>query len=343
MLSNFRGGRIDFVDLAKGFCIVLVVFTHVNTYFSLPYFLEEALSIFRMPLYFFLSGLFFKSYEGFDGFLKRKVNKLLIPFLFFYLTTSVALPNFLHVVGYDVRNVDVLGWKSLWAFITPPHQQFPNAPIWFLICLFVDNLYFYILYIISNKAGKFKTHVLVVLSFLAGGFGYWLGTSHILLPMYLDTAMSALPFFCCGYVFNKHSRILYPNEKDKYLWVLIIVCFAYTAIFSGKVGYMGNTFEISPISVYGCGLAGTLSVIFLAKLIHRLPLFSYWGRYSIIILCTHNLVIQFLLIFIRKLPVSDWTMVLLTLAITLMSYMLIIPFCLRYLPYVTAQKNVIKV
>ena len=83
MSSNTKlKDRIDFIDLAKGFCIVLVVFTHVNSYFNLSYPLQETLSIFRMPLYFFLSGLFFKNYEGFCGFVKRKVNKLLIPFLF---------------------------------------------------------------------------------------------------------------------------------------------------------------------------------------------------------------------------------------------------------------------
>lgn len=343
MSSNTKlKDRIDFIDLAKGFCIVLVVFTHVNSYFNLSYPLQETLSIFRMPLYFFLSGLFFKNYEGFCGFVKRKVNKLLIPFLFFYLTTSVILPNLLHIIGYDVRNIDVIGWKSLWAFIYPPHQQFPNVPIWFLICLFICNLYFYALYTISNKMQKFKMPILIILNIFVGGMGYWLGINHIPLPMFLDTAMSALPFFCCGYILRKYSTILYPNKTDKYLWLWITISFTYTAIFSGGVSYLNNSFDISFLTVYSCGITGTLSVIFIAKLLHKLPLFSYWGRYSIIILCTHNLIIQFLLIFLRKLPFSNWVMVLLTLIITLILYLLIIPFCLKFMPYVTAQKDVLK-
>lgn len=49
------------------------------------------LSSFTMPLYFFVSGLFFKSYEGFGGFLARKVDKLLVPFLIFYLGSFLLM------------------------------------------------------------------------------------------------------------------------------------------------------------------------------------------------------------------------------------------------------------
>lgn len=140
--------RIDFIDLAKGLCIIQVVFIHINSYFNMPYELDKALSSFRMPLYFFLSGLFFKSYNNLFDFTLRKINKLLIPFFFFFLTTSVALPHLLYILGYQVRTQNAIGWHSLYAFITPEH--FPNTPIWFLLCLFFTNILFYILYIISN-------------------------------------------------------------------------------------------------------------------------------------------------------------------------------------------------
>ncbi|MBQ0016785.1 MAG: hypothetical protein KBT04_07370 [Bacteroidales bacterium] len=52
--------RIDFIDLAKGVCILLVVLNHAQ---FLPYHLSlnlsNACSAFRIPFYFFLSGLFF--------------------------------------------------------------------------------------------------------------------------------------------------------------------------------------------------------------------------------------------------------------------------------------------
>ena len=70
--------RIEFIDLAKGICIILVVVGHVGVNIAIPG-LEQV----RMPLYFMLSGLFFKNYGGGEYFFIKKVNKILIPFIFF--------------------------------------------------------------------------------------------------------------------------------------------------------------------------------------------------------------------------------------------------------------------
>ena len=75
--------RIEYIDLAKGVCILLVVFAHIHpdlTRYSWGVFFDS----FRMPLYFFLSGIFFKRYSGIQEFAIKKVNNLIIPLLFFY-------------------------------------------------------------------------------------------------------------------------------------------------------------------------------------------------------------------------------------------------------------------
>lgn len=69
--------RIEFIDLAKGLCIIIVIINHIRP-FDIPGFQSM-----RMPLYYILSGLFFKDYGGFVSLLIKKMNKLLIPFLFF--------------------------------------------------------------------------------------------------------------------------------------------------------------------------------------------------------------------------------------------------------------------
>ena len=76
--------RIEFIDLAKGVCILLVIMMHTDVNVDFP-----GLRGMRMPLYFILSGLFFKDYGGFLNLLVKKANKILIPFLFFYLALSL--------------------------------------------------------------------------------------------------------------------------------------------------------------------------------------------------------------------------------------------------------------
>ena len=60
-MEGNQSRRIDFVDLTKGVCIILVVMAHVGGAFE-QLDTNSMLSCFRMPLYFFISGVFFKSY-----------------------------------------------------------------------------------------------------------------------------------------------------------------------------------------------------------------------------------------------------------------------------------------
>ena len=343
--------RIQYIDLAKGLCILLVVLFHV---FQHVHFVPEfirSLSCFRMPLYFFLSGLFFKEYEGFLGFFLRKVNKLLIPFAFFYLVTSFALSNLLHYVfGYTVLFKVSLGISGLWAFIT--QEKFANDPIWFLWVLFLVNIYFYIILKLvktvthnshNTKNPKYTPIIISVVCFIVGIIGSVVLSRKVNLLAFLDSAMSALPFFAAGYLFNKYSNILEPNKWDKYLPVIIIVLFAITFAFGGHCSYRVNSFSINPFWQYVCGMTGTLGIIFIAKVINHVPFVTYWGRYSIMILVTHSLLLKVITPPILKAHLPMSITVMLVLAILMFSYQLLIPLMKKYLPYVTAQKDVIDV
>ncbi|MCH5329005.1 MAG: acyltransferase family protein, partial [Coprobacter sp.] len=85
--------RIAFIDLAKGICILLVVLYHLDgQIFGIPNF-----SALRMPLYFALSGLFFKPGGDITAFTVKKTNNILIPFLFWVLL-GYALQFLYHAI-----------------------------------------------------------------------------------------------------------------------------------------------------------------------------------------------------------------------------------------------------
>jgi fucose 4-O-acetylase-like acetyltransferase len=297
-----------------------------------------------MPLYFFLSGLFFKEYESFGGFLLRKVNKVLIPFAFFYLTTSFVLPNILNLFGFTVAATQSLGISGLWAFITD--EKFANNPIWFLWALFLINIYFYVILVLTKHLTSNPTYeavTLTVVSFAIGFLGVVYFSNHYNLPGFADTAMSALPFFAMGYLSNKYTDIFTSNRWDKYLPVIIVLCFALTFYVGGHSGWMSNRFQLHPILVYVCGITGTMGSIFTAKLLKDLPFITYWGRYSLIILCTHGLLLQVFMPLSRKVDLPKPIMAFIVLGVVMFSYQLIIPLMKKYLPHVTGQKDVIVV
>lgn len=342
------GGRIQYIDLAKGICITLVVFYHVfyNLHFVPP--VIKTLSIFRMPLYFFLSGLFFKEYEGFFGFFLRKVNKLLIPFIFFYVVTSFAMPNIMLLFGYTVIHKESLGISGLWAFFAK--EDFSNSPIWFLWALFLVNIYFYAILVPVKKLTSNK--ILIALSITVVGFSIgFIGTAYLAAPPrinilgFVDSAMSAFPFFVMGYLFNRFTEILVPNRLDRYLPIIVLLCFVSIFYVGGNCSYKRNIFHITPILQYVCGMAGTLGVIFIAKILRNVPLLTYWGRYSIMILVTHALLLQVYIPIGRKFlsGIPQIAMVIVILIATMFSYLLLIPLMKKYIPYFTAQKDLIDV
>lgn len=336
--------RIEYIDLAKGFCIMLVVLYHVLNHLHIKSEYVYLLSTFRMPLYFFLSGLFFKEYEGFLGFLIRKINKLLIPFGFFYITTSFLLPNILNIFGFTVSHTQSLGIQGLWAFIMK--EEFANDPIWFLWCLFTINIFFYLCVVIVKKvfvSSVWQAAILAIVCFTIGVVNSLFIASHINILGFVDSAMAALPFFSVGYIFNKFTDILRPNAWDRYLPIIIILCAVLTFVLGGKCSYMHNVFHINPIAQYLCGITGTLFVIFSAKIIRDLPFITYWGRYSIMILVTHGLVLQIVVPLFRKAHLPTAITTVLLLVVVMFSYQLLIPLMKKYLPYVTAQKDVINV
>lgn len=138
-MGDDKNKRIDFVDLTKGVCIILVVMAHIGGAFEkLDY--HSMIASFRMPLYFFISGIFFKSYEGLFGFFIRKINKLIIPFLFFYLS-AFFLKYIVWKIAPGVFQLPVSWTELLVVFHDHALIKF-NPPIWFLLALFNCNILF---------------------------------------------------------------------------------------------------------------------------------------------------------------------------------------------------------
>lgn len=331
--------RIGWIDLAKGFCIVLVVLSHVSNFVEVDYPLSVQARAFRMPLYFILSGLFFKQYEGFVGFLKRKVNKLVIPFVFFLLVTSVLPYWFL--IRHEWAQ---LYWFAFKSFLVNRVIMF-NEPIWFLLCLFEVNILFYILQSLAARlCARHHAWLLLGLSLVLGYVGLSLGIAQVRLPLYLDTTLSALPFFAFGWwLFRRTDFLTMPVNMKRDL-AIVLLCMAVLGLLAVPAKWINNEFTIDSLwSVYPCGVAGTMMVLLVSKIIKRVPVLSFWGRYSIIILCTHYPVMSLLHAILGNRMQPGYPFFLMVLVVTLLVCHVMIHFMRRYMPHVTAQKDVIKV
>lgn len=333
--------HIDYIDLAKGLCILLVVFFHVYnectrdcTPNATTIFVSNVLSSFRMPFYFFLSGLFYKQYEGKHTFIIKKINKLMIPFLFMFLIT-VVLWNVLE--QYRHPEYDTMTTLNSILCLRP------NFPIWFLLCLFELNiLYLAIQKLVNNK---YITGGVILLLCTCGFFLPKIGVAF---PLYFGTALTCLPFFAGGHAVRQYTNILTRpfGKQDARLCLLLIVTFLCCSfLFGGEVGWMGNVYNCSIFYIIFAGFAGTFAMLLISKYFNGLPVVTYIGRYSIVVLCTHYMYVMCFARYIYPntpyLPI--WLKILIEFtAITLLSIPTIY-ICIKYLPWMFAQKDLIKI
>ena len=335
-IMNSAKQRIEYIDLAKGICILLVVLDHISNegYFSAgDYPLNEFFEQMRMPLYFVLSGLFFKDYQGgIREFLLRKTNRILVPYLFFIITLRVISWLVRNFTDFSSTGADIAAiWGSLW----------------FLRCLFFMNVIFAVTYyaIQRLKAGALTSDVLLgAVMLVLGIIGYHLGNLHL----NFGSALTSMPFLWSGYILNRRLHLL---QRRIPWWMALLMAFILLVMvynmYVGENYFYSNTYSSPLPLLYISGFSGTLAVLLLSRVVKWLPVISYIGRYSIIVLCTHMTIVTLFVAALHFMPETvrqtDALHSLIFLALTVAGSMACCWLLSRYLPWFTAQKDLISI
>ena len=154
--------RIAYIDIARGIGILLVVLGHSDLALVSPY-LHQIIYSFHIPLFFFLSGIFFDPGIAPGLFLKKRFRAILQPYLFVIFLISLASVSFT-----NMGIVTALGrfTKSMYAST----EYIWWIPLWFLPCLFATSLFAYVVYrIVLLKIGNRYLRWSVLLVILAVG------------------------------------------------------------------------------------------------------------------------------------------------------------------------------
>ncbi len=159
--------RIAYIDIARGIGILLVVLGHSDLALVSPY-LHQIIYSFHIPLFFFLSGIFFDPGIAPGLFLKKRFRAILQPYLFVIFLIFLASVSFTNM-GISTA----LGrfTKSMYAST----EYIWWIPLWFLPCLFATSLFAYVVYrIFLPKIENRYLRWVVLLVILAGGV-YFVG------------------------------------------------------------------------------------------------------------------------------------------------------------------------
>ena len=273
--------RIEYIDLLKGFAILWIVWWHTcHPSFVDPYY--------HVPLFFVISGLFFKPYT-FKIFLKKKVESLLVPFIFFYLTSYIYRMG-VHI--WDNRTIAGFPWLNILdVFKCMPNGDYlwVNVPIWFLLCLFNVSLIYYVLY----KLPRWVRYIYIILVIL-----FTNTITQISTPFFLNDAMRWCAYYSIGNVLSTYY-LAFLNKKKNANISLLLASIIYSVLIIIPIPHIHEI--ISSLFLNLKTITFIAGIISLFSLLHTksnnyLTILSFYGKNSLSVLGFH---VPILIIFQR--------------------------------------------
>ena len=219
-------GRIVWIDNCKAIAIGLVALGHLQT----NYLVNEVIFAFVLPVFFFLSGYTFSSTATmpFGKMLQKKVRTLIVPYLGFSLILFAFWFFVRRNFGLSGHAADTSVTDALLQIIYGVNSGAFVTPLWFLTCLFVVEVLFWLLL----RLGRKILIAALVLGLFVFGLYYWTYMDIKHLPHALwnvDQACFYLYFFSAGYIVyrcNLVEKLLRSKWKSCVVVSLSAVVFA---------------------------------------------------------------------------------------------------------------------
>ena len=279
-------GRVKYIDVARGFSMICIVCGHMNN----PR-INQFVFTFHVPLFFLISGYFFKENEKWDIFLKKKCKTLLIPYYLscIVLAVSSAVFNELSYGGNDTKQL-IIDWVKAALYgaghsrAVPVDWKFIGA-LWFLWATFWGLVILKLLY---KLRWQIKIGILLILVIVCV-----LSAEKLWLPLSIQTGPIAALYMYMGTEWKKNEGIkLSPETKAVItvlalgVWICFIRDFTTFYIVLADVGRGAIDIAGSLCGCY-CVLLGCKWLCKQEK--HLSSALAYIGRFSIIFLCVHNM------------------------------------------------------
>ena len=280
------------MDIAKGIGILVIVFAHSWFVATSPDLLYPVLASFILPLFFFLSGVFFKPEQPFVEMAVRKADGLLKPFFFTMLIYVIVRsllrgqPLLPDVGGVLYASVDTIPWQALWFL---PHFWVAILFSWLMLRV-IQRL----------KLSLLLSGALVTLQLIVGVWmlpWFWQlpvtlgGHTWVLpgLPFSLDITLISSTYFIVGYLLRDWLRTHSGS------WLTLVIS---TALFIAVFTFTWDTMDLAQrrydhwfwttlpavIGVYACWALA--KVLMVSAWVTRAM--TYIGQNTLILLIFHG-------------------------------------------------------
>ncbi len=284
-----RDGRID---ATRAIAIVLVVLGHAK---GVPQTYTLLAFSFHVPLFFFVSGWVGAAFgrpRGDADTWAKLVRGLVVPYVFFFFVAYAYWLATRHVGAKAARWGTLPWWDPLVGLVQGTGERLYVQPaLWFLPALFVTAIAFH--YLGKRLSAAVITLLMAV---VACAWCAWFPSQSVRLPWGLDVLPVSLFFFAAGAAFAGHARhaVMHPALRWWGVPLLLAVLWLPLAWINGKVDVNLLRFGQWPALFLLVALLGTALMWHVGGWIQRWPGVQWIGRNTLVILCTHFLVLFFL-------------------------------------------------
>jgi acyltransferase len=304
-IASTSNKRVDWIDAAKGLGIILVVVGHTANPAGL---LNKIIFSFHMPLFFVVSGylLNFARYDNhFRRLLQSRFRSLLYPYfvsglVFFVIWLIFQCPNPFtatpaSAVG-DVFHKNVLTYLygigqvnvyTPWSFIAPV------GPGWFIVTLFVTQLFFYLFLKVANAM---RPMVSVLLLVVPTALGIYMG-KYIFLPWSIDIAATSVIFMFFGYSFRRGHYL----ERLKLWWFIVPLLIWIVCLEFSELSMNNRAYQRWPLAILGAVAASIVMLVFTKRVLRYDGFIGcigralrYVGVRALVILIVHPMLLVWL-------------------------------------------------
>lgn len=291
MITKYRTKRLDYLDMAKGIGIILVVVGHST--FAADGLLTWIAS-FHMPLFFVVSGMLMQHTDEearpITDTIKRKLKGIIIPYACFsiiYMLIDLILlwlnPESQAIVEIKRSAIETATFYGI-------------SVLWFLPALFIGEITFLF---IRRKCSHMVTIIIGIIAAVVVSvvnplfntyyplyknmFLLWIG--YLIIVIFRGAV--AYAFLMVGYYIKKYSKEQGGGRfKELFLAVCFLLLNVAISIQNGRVDLHTLVFN-QPLLYFLSAVSGSMAVILLCKNIKIWKPLKYLGVNSLIIMLTH--------------------------------------------------------
>ena len=281
--TNETKPREEWIDYLRGIGIVLMVAGHASIWRPV----NKWIFGFHMPLFFILSGFLFNRQKwlerGFWKFAAARFRNYIIPyFLWCAICFVINLPLF--YIDYRHSNmllaaIKNLGWIATSIYVEGVFVPLNCTALWFLTCLFLSQLAFYLL---VNCKPLWQCVWVVVFIAINNVMNYFKAP---VLPWHLDVALIGSVFMLIGYYIKE--KTLLDKIRAIIIPVLMIIAASVIIMWNDKVDMYFRQYGKDLLIFIIQAALMCYALMWICRSMHTLylkNLFCTFGRYSIIVM-----------------------------------------------------------